>query len=66
MKKIDELPAANALPATFRLRVTTVDIKRLVLNAGGLVVFNVYTMHRTWITSEMSKPRYSLDIRLLA
>lgn len=37
---------------------------RPALNPGDLILFTSYTLHGTWVTREMTKPRYSLDIRL--
>jgi hypothetical protein len=47
-------------------KIPSAKLERALLNPGDLVVFNAYTIHGTWVTREMTKPRYSLDIRLAA
>ena len=46
-------------------KVADLHFERPILNPGDLVVFSAYTLHGTWIAREMTKPRYSLDIRLV-
>jgi hypothetical protein len=60
------LPAQEGRTFINLTDIQELHFERPILNPGDMVVFSGFTVHGTWIERRMTKPRFSLDIRVAA